>query len=80
VLTHWFTPNTGGEVKPLPAGLEFTIMTEPPNKATAVVANPNPPGRWNGFFVNKDDSGDPRYGGYSLVISLDNLKMHCSRL
>ncbi|QEX15585.1 hypothetical protein FRZ44_08720 [Hypericibacter terrae] len=79
VLTHWLAPYTGGSSRSLPVGLEFVILMEPPSQATAVGAKPDPYERWETVLLEEGDRGAEKYGGYSLSISLSDLKAHCAR-
>ncbi|MGH6940285.1 hypothetical protein [Hypericibacter sp.] len=79
VLTHWLAPYTGGSHWRLPAGLEFVLLMEPPPQAIAVGAKPDPYERWETVLVEEGDRSAEKYGGYSLSISLADLKAHCAR-
>jgi hypothetical protein len=79
VLTHWFAPFTDGYQRPLPVGLEFAVVADPPATAAAVTAKPDPYEHWQSVLVDSKDISAEKYGGYSLAIPFDCLKTHCSR-
>lgn len=79
VLTHWFAPRTGGDRRPLPAGLEFIVAADPPPNATAISCRPDPAARWETLLVNEQERTDALYGGYPLVIPFADLAANCSR-
>ena len=79
VLTQWFSPFTGGSERQLPAGIEFIVVADPPETATAISARPVLPERWEVLLVDEQERTAEKYAGYSLVISLDFLKAYCSR-
>jgi len=79
VQTHWFAPFTGGDYRSLPVGLEFIVEVDPPATASAVLARPEPPKRWETLLVEEHERSAEKYAGYSLVIPLRDLATHCVR-
>ena len=80
VAVHWRAPFTSGCDRTLQEGLEFTVLIDPPPEATAIAAQPSDVGRWESELVPEEDRTADKYGGYSLVISFDNLLRHCAAL
>lgn len=79
VLTHWFAPLTSGSKRRLPAGMEFIVTADPPETVTAISACPVLAKHWEAVFVDEQERTADKYGGYSIVIPLDDLEVHCSR-
>jgi hypothetical protein len=79
VLTQWLAPFTGGSKRLLPAGMEFIVLHDPPEMATAISARPVPPEHWEALLVNEKERTAEKYDGYAIVISFDCLEAHCSR-
>jgi hypothetical protein len=80
VLTSWKAPVTGGDERTLPAGLEFVVLDDPPEMATAASGRADPYKFWERQLVSPKDRRHFQYGGYYLVISFDKLAAHCERL
>lgn len=79
VLTSWRAPFTGGGEKILPVGLRFEVTRDPPPGATGISANPQPYSEWEQRLVNADDREAEKYGGYSLVVTFEQMRRHCVR-
>ena len=80
VLTMWKAPFTGGHEKAIPSGLRFVIALDPPASASAVVADTDPPSKWEPTLVEEHDRTDPKYNGYYLSIPFEYVEKHCVRL
>jgi hypothetical protein len=79
VLTSWKATFTGGGIKTTPVGLEFVIDNDPPPKATAAIALPDPYDEWERKLVSQTDWGSEKYGGYYLSISFNLINANCMR-
>ena len=80
VLVQWAAPFTsGGGERQLPAGLEFVVLIDPPARAIAAAARPDPYEEWEPILVDKRDREAEKYAGYYVVISLEHLASHCQQ-
>jgi len=80
VTTQWFAPCSGGELRDFPHALEFEVMADLPEGATAIIANPLEYESWQRELVSEDEYTDELYGGYGLTITLDQLAANCRNL
>jgi hypothetical protein len=75
--TSWRAAFSGGGEATLPNGLEFVVLRDPPEGASAAAAVPDPYDKWEERLVDKADREHPKYAGYHLVVGLDDLATHC---
>ena len=71
-LTHWRAPFTGGGSGALPAGTRVRVevhFTDEPVAVAGVVQDP----QVEALLVPADDRNAPKYGGYSLSLSTEQL-------
>jgi hypothetical protein len=80
VSVQFSAPYSDGEIRPLPAGLRFSIWGDTPVNATAASARPIDMKRWEPLLVSDENRHDKLYGGYALVIGLADLAVHCRRI
>lgn len=73
-MTHWNAPFTGGHEGVLPAGEIFTIAIDPPESATAAYCDPARYDELHARFVPPEDREHPKYSGYSLSITLSDIR------
>jgi hypothetical protein len=80
VMTQWRGPYTGGYTRLLPAGLEFVVLLDPPDEATAVTARVVADEHWEEILVSPEDRAKLSYDGYYLVIPFAEMEAHCAPL
>ena len=77
LLLHYSAPFTGDAEATLPAGTLLEVLSDPPPAATGVYCRPSPYPALEVSLVPSAQRGDPRYTGFSLVISLQYLRTEC---
>jgi hypothetical protein len=73
-MTHWRAPFTGGHEATLPSGEIFTVRYDPPEGATAAVCDPERYDELHALLIPEEDRDAQKYGGYSLSISLADIR------
>jgi hypothetical protein len=79
VLTQWRAPFTGGYDMTLPSGLQFIIVHDPAEGSTGIAVHPDPYHDWEKVLVTPEDRAACTYDGYYIVVSYDDIEVHCRK-
>lgn len=79
-MTAWGAPFTGGHDVILPKGVEFKILSNPRQEATAVYCEIIDYAKWEKIFVPEEDRKNKKYSNYYICIDIEEIKNNCEKI